>query len=219
MKRDVVRSHLAIVVLLVLVPPPASLLAETREPGLALVGRWWTFWAIGVRRFTSGLRQAAKPACTAEVIFHATSAGSHVVVHELGITGREERSAPSPWGRITRAFAALARGGAATRSTVKSRDSARSTSPSPFASPASRTAPVHTAEASFTPTSLASRTAARKNASIPSTSRCASPRTRCTASASSVCAEGDGRRSGHGVLRRRLVRGWRQGLARHGQRG
>jgi hypothetical protein len=79
------RSYLAIVVLLMLVLPLASLLIETREPGLALVGKWWTFWAIGVRLFTAGLRQVAKPAFTAEVIFHATSADSHVVVRELGI--------------------------------------------------------------------------------------------------------------------------------------
>jgi hypothetical protein len=85
MKRDVDRSYLAIVVLLMLVLPLASLLIETREPGLALVGKWWTFWAIGVRLFTAGLRQVAKPAFTAEVIFHATSADSHVVVRELGI--------------------------------------------------------------------------------------------------------------------------------------
>jgi hypothetical protein len=73
MKRDVDRSYLAIVVLLMLVLPLASLLIETREPGLALVGKWWNFWVIGVRLFT------------AEVIFHATSADSHVVVRELGI--------------------------------------------------------------------------------------------------------------------------------------
>ena len=47
MKRDVDRSYLAIVVLLMLVLPLASLLIETREPGLALVGKWWNFWAIG----------------------------------------------------------------------------------------------------------------------------------------------------------------------------
>jgi hypothetical protein len=72
MKRDVDRSYLAIVVLLMLVLPLASLLIETREPGLVLVGKWWNFWAIGVRLFTAGLRQVAKPAFTAEVIFHAT---------------------------------------------------------------------------------------------------------------------------------------------------
>lgn len=38
-----------------------------------------------MRLFTAGLRQVAKPAFTAEVIFHATSADSHVVVRELGI--------------------------------------------------------------------------------------------------------------------------------------
>jgi hypothetical protein len=77
MKRDVDRSYLAIVVLLMLVLPLASLLIETREPGLVLVGKWWNFWAIGVRLFTAGLRQVAKPAFTAEVIFHATCKYSH----------------------------------------------------------------------------------------------------------------------------------------------
>ena len=41
--------------LLVLVLPLASLLVESRSPDLALVGKWWTFWAIGVRLFTAGL--------------------------------------------------------------------------------------------------------------------------------------------------------------------
>ena len=59
MKRDVDRCYLAIVVLLMLVLPLASLLIETREPGLALVGKWWTFWAIGVRLPRGGFRTIA----------------------------------------------------------------------------------------------------------------------------------------------------------------
>ncbi|UQA60428.1 hypothetical protein [Polyangium aurulentum] len=59
MKRDVDRYYLAIVVLLMLVLPLASLLIETREPGLALVGKWWTFWAIGVRLPRDGFRTIA----------------------------------------------------------------------------------------------------------------------------------------------------------------
>jgi hypothetical protein len=51
MKRDVDRSYLAIVVLLMLVLPLASLLIETREPGLALVGKWWKL--LGHRGYRS----------------------------------------------------------------------------------------------------------------------------------------------------------------------
>jgi hypothetical protein len=94
MKRDVDRSYLAIVVLLMLVLPLASLLIETREPGLVLVGKWWNFWAIGVRLFTAGLRQVAKPAFTAEVIFHATM---QIRTRRTFHHGRAEREGRRDW--------------------------------------------------------------------------------------------------------------------------
>lgn len=51
---------------------------------MSLVGKWFVFWAIGVRLLTAGIKQAIDPAFTAEKIFHITDKGSHIVVKELG---------------------------------------------------------------------------------------------------------------------------------------
>ncbi|HTP02561.1 MAG TPA: hypothetical protein VMJ64_14395, partial [Anaerolineales bacterium] len=36
---------------------------------LALIGKWFVFWVVGIRLFTAGLRQAIQPRFTAEDIF------------------------------------------------------------------------------------------------------------------------------------------------------
>jgi hypothetical protein len=51
---------------------------------IILIGKWFVFWAIGIRLFTAGLRQAAKPAFTAKDIFHIDSIESHIIIRELG---------------------------------------------------------------------------------------------------------------------------------------
>jgi hypothetical protein len=51
---------------------------------IILIGKWFVFWAIGIRLFTAGLRQAAKPAFTAIDIFHIDSIESHIIIRELG---------------------------------------------------------------------------------------------------------------------------------------
>lgn len=54
-------------------------------PGLLLViGKWFLFWAVGMRLFTAGIRQAIKPEFTARDIFHINDSQSHVIVRELG---------------------------------------------------------------------------------------------------------------------------------------
>ncbi len=52
--------------------------------GWALIGKWFVFWGIGVRLFTAGIRQVAKPAFTAQEIFHISNEESFVIVKELG---------------------------------------------------------------------------------------------------------------------------------------
>ena len=51
-----------------------------------LIGKWFVFWAIGVRLTLAGVRQAAQPGFTAQEIFNLTGTESHVVVRELGFS-------------------------------------------------------------------------------------------------------------------------------------
>ncbi|MBN1533336.1 MAG: hypothetical protein JXA20_11780 [Spirochaetes bacterium] len=80
--------YLLIVLLLMLVLPVLSIVVERAAGGVAdpwvAAAKWFVFWALGVRLLTVGLRQAAKPAFTAESIFRITDKGSHVIVRELG---------------------------------------------------------------------------------------------------------------------------------------
>jgi hypothetical protein len=77
------------IVLLLLVLPAASVLIEyLANPGphdvMWLVGQWFTFWAVGVRLFMAGVRQAAQPGFTAESIFNLHDPASHGLVREIG---------------------------------------------------------------------------------------------------------------------------------------
>ena len=49
-----------------------------------LVGKWFVFWASGVRLLLAGLRQAASPAFTAKTIFEIDEPKAFAVVRELG---------------------------------------------------------------------------------------------------------------------------------------
>jgi len=51
---------------------------------LPLAGKWLIFWAIGVRLFIAGIRQATKPAFTAQQIFRISGSDSFPVIRELG---------------------------------------------------------------------------------------------------------------------------------------
>lgn len=48
------------------------------------MGKWFVFWAVGVRLFSAGLRQAISPQFTAEQIFGIKSKEPLIVVQELG---------------------------------------------------------------------------------------------------------------------------------------
>jgi hypothetical protein len=81
--------YLIVVVSLTLILPALSALAESlmhgvRFTSLTLIGKWFIFWAVGVRLFTAGLRQVINPAFTARDIFHIEDRSSHVIVKELG---------------------------------------------------------------------------------------------------------------------------------------
>jgi hypothetical protein len=77
------------VILLLLIFPVASVLTESALSGytaniLGLTGKWFVFWAAGVRLFTAGLRQVVQPKFTAEEIFAIHDLGSFAIVRELG---------------------------------------------------------------------------------------------------------------------------------------
>ena len=82
------RIYLYSVTLLMLILPVISILIDTgyhqSTVTLPLIGKWFTFWAVGIRLLTAGIRQAAKPAFTAQEIFHIRDVDSRIIVRELG---------------------------------------------------------------------------------------------------------------------------------------
>ncbi len=81
--------YILMVVFLLFVFPITSILAEmflfkSAAGILLLVGKWFVFWAVGIRLFTAGLRQAIQPRYTAEEILGLKSSDQLIVVQELG---------------------------------------------------------------------------------------------------------------------------------------
>lgn len=81
--------YLAAVLLLLVILPLASVAAQfflSRHAvdAVFLVGRWFAFWAVGIRLFTAGVRQVIQPRFTAEEIFGAYENGSLALVREIG---------------------------------------------------------------------------------------------------------------------------------------
>lgn len=79
----------AVVVLLMGVLPLGSILVEfglhpAGADGVALVGKWFVFWSVGVRLLLAGLRQIVNPAFTAETIFAVKDRAAFIIVQELG---------------------------------------------------------------------------------------------------------------------------------------
>jgi hypothetical protein len=78
-----------IVVAFMIAFPAASILAEIllgNHMGLcvALAGKWFVFWTVGVRLFVAGLRQMIQPRYTAETILGIKGEDSLLIVRELG---------------------------------------------------------------------------------------------------------------------------------------
>lgn len=81
------KMYFITVILLLFVFPAAAVLIEHvtgAGPVMLLVGKWFTFFAVGVRLFMAGIRQSLQPAFTAEKIFGVTDSASHPIVREVG---------------------------------------------------------------------------------------------------------------------------------------
>jgi hypothetical protein len=81
--------YFATVILLLLVLPVVSIVVEAMlglhgSVTLFLVGKWFVFWAAGVRLFIAGLRQVTQPGFTAQEIFGLKDRGAFAIVRELG---------------------------------------------------------------------------------------------------------------------------------------
>jgi hypothetical protein len=51
---------------------------------MPLIGKWYTFWAAGVRLFAAGVMQTFRPRFTAEGIFKIKDPAAHGLVREIG---------------------------------------------------------------------------------------------------------------------------------------
>ena len=80
--------YIAAVALLTFVLPLGSALAEHALPGgapfMALIGKWFVFWAAGVRLVLAGARQLFQPEFTARQIFKIEGSDALPLVREIG---------------------------------------------------------------------------------------------------------------------------------------
>ena len=81
--------YLLTIIFLMFVLPAASILIEiflfrSSAGVMPLIGKWFVFWAMGVRLFTAGLRQSIRPRFTAEAILGIKGAEQFILVQELG---------------------------------------------------------------------------------------------------------------------------------------
>jgi len=81
--------YLLSIVLVMLVFPLATIGVEAAvHPDAAslfwLTGKWFTFFAVGVRLFLAGVRQTTKPSFTASAIFKLDGPGAYPLVREVG---------------------------------------------------------------------------------------------------------------------------------------
>jgi Family of unknown function (DUF6790) len=85
--------YVALVIALMLVFPLISIVAQVlltdhgtlaAASNLAIVAKWYVFWAVGVRLSLAGLRQILQPRYTAETILGLKGAESLFFVRELG---------------------------------------------------------------------------------------------------------------------------------------
>jgi hypothetical protein len=81
--------YFAAVILLLLILPIGSIAAETILSHHALsltflAGKWFVFWAAGIRLFIAGVRQIAQPEFTASDIFGIRDSQALPIVREVG---------------------------------------------------------------------------------------------------------------------------------------
>jgi hypothetical protein len=83
--------YILIIALLLLVFPICSILVELFVLNSAvgvwlLIGKWFVFWAVGVRLFIAGLRQITQPEFTANKIFGIKNPDVFAIVREIGFS-------------------------------------------------------------------------------------------------------------------------------------
>ncbi|HVZ04633.1 hypothetical protein [Hyphomicrobium sp.] len=80
--------YFIIIALLLFVLPFASVVIEAMLSAgvdvLWLVGKWFVFWACGVRLFIAGMKQTLQPAFTAKSIFEIDAPAAYAIVREVG---------------------------------------------------------------------------------------------------------------------------------------
>jgi hypothetical protein len=81
--------YLISIALLLFILPTCSvifelLLSHGQADVVLLVGKWFAFWAVGVRLFLAGVRQVAQPEFTAKTIFEIEDSVSFAIVREIG---------------------------------------------------------------------------------------------------------------------------------------
>jgi hypothetical protein len=80
-------AYIVIVGLTMFILPAGSILIEwslDQSSLLWLIGKWFVFWAVGVRLLLAGVRQYFQPAFTAKDILGIESPDVFVLVRELG---------------------------------------------------------------------------------------------------------------------------------------
>ncbi|HWA88429.1 MAG TPA: DUF6790 family protein [Rhizomicrobium sp.] len=82
--------YIASILLLTLILPLGSVYAEQALfkdglPVMLLVGKWFAFWAGGVRLLLAGIRQQREPRFTAQALFGIESDDALPFVRELGM--------------------------------------------------------------------------------------------------------------------------------------
>jgi len=83
------KRYLIVVLASALILPSLSVFVEffVNKPesiSVALAGKWFIFYAVGVRLTMAGMVQVIKPSFTAKEIFHIESESAFPVVRELG---------------------------------------------------------------------------------------------------------------------------------------
>jgi hypothetical protein len=78
---------ITVLLLLFVLPVGAVSIDLWSDPGLDLIwliGKWFTFSAVGLRLFLAGVRQNLQPEFTARAIFEIEDAKAHAIVREVG---------------------------------------------------------------------------------------------------------------------------------------
>lgn len=71
--------------LLPIISAYAEIFFYNKQPfSFGLIGKWFIFYAVGVRLLLAGIRQVTNPAFTAKEIFHLDNPDSYPILRELG---------------------------------------------------------------------------------------------------------------------------------------